>query len=134
MIRSIFLVLVLATSGACKLIPDLSGFCFTFSGEGCSQGGTGNQITYVYTRVTIGRAGILAPDSLTTNAITPTQRPAIEWLNKDSSRHRLVSDTQQFDSGDVDPGAAANVVLTLPGRYPYHCTIHPRMVGLIIVP
>jgi plastocyanin len=58
----------------------------------------------------------------------------IEWLNNDSSRHRLVSDTQQFDSGDVDPDATANVVLTLPGRYSYHCAIHPRMVGLIIVP
>jgi hypothetical protein len=135
MIRSIFLVLVLATSGACKLIPDLSGFCFTFSGEGCpSSGGNGNQITYIYRAVTIGRGGILAPDTLTTSVITATQLPVIEWVNKDSRAHRLVSDTQQFDSGNINPDAKNNVVLTLPGTYTYHCAIHPSMVGLIIVP
>jgi hypothetical protein len=135
MIRSIFLVLVLATCGACKLIPDLSGFCFTLSGEGCpSSGGNGNQITYVYRAVTIGRGGILAPDSLMTSVVTSTQVPVIEWLNNDSSTHRLVSDTQQFDSGDINPGAKANVVFTLPGPYAYHCAIHPSMVGKIFVP
>lgn len=134
--RSLLLVLVLALSGACKLVPDLSGFCWTMSGEGCAQGGSGSgsSITYVYARVTIGGGGTLAPASLTTVARTATQRPVIEWLNQDSISHRLVSDTQQFDSGDVEPGTARTVVLNLPGRYPYHCAIHPRMVGLIIVP
>jgi hypothetical protein len=125
-------VLLVALSSACKLTPDLSGFCFTFSGEGCPSHGGG--ITYVYDRVTINPGGVIDPASLTTTA-TPSseQLPAIHWVNQDSLVHRVVSDSRLFDTGNMGAYMGVAVPLSQRGTFPYHCAIHPTMVGSIVV-
>jgi plastocyanin len=34
---------------------------------------------------------------------------------------------------DFDPGGVWQVKFTTAGTYPYHCTVHPGMVGTVIV-
>ncbi|MGE0472666.1 MAG: hypothetical protein AB7P17_03420 [Nitrospirales bacterium] len=36
-----------------------------------------------------------------------------------------------FDSGTISPGGSYQLPVLPPGRYPYHCTLHPIMRGVL---
>ena len=59
----------------------------------------------------------LDPATLT---IAPGDR--ITWRNNDDDRHRIrtTSGPREFDSGNLEPGQAFSVRLTVPGRYEYY--------------
>jgi len=63
----------------------------------------------------------------------------IRWVNDTASPHSVLHDgcfTEKecaFRSGPVFPGQSYALSGLLPGRYPYHCEIHPIMRGEIIV-
>lgn len=57
----------------------------------------------------------------------------VTWLNKDSTIHRVVSDSGAFDSGDLTNGQSYNFTFSQAGSFPYHCSIHPSMKGTIVV-
>ena len=57
----------------------------------------------------------------------------VTWLNKDSTSHRVVSDSGVFDSGDLTNGQSYNFTFSQAGSFPYHCSIHPSMKGTIVV-
>jgi plastocyanin len=58
----------------------------------------------------------------------------VVWTNRDEEPHLVVSADAQFHASpalDTDDSYAA--VFTKPGTYTYFCSIHPHMVGKIIV-
>jgi len=58
----------------------------------------------------------------------------VVWINRDDEPHLVVSAGGQFPSSpalDTDDNYAA--VFSKPGTYTYFCSIHPHMVGTIIV-
>jgi plastocyanin len=55
------------------------------------------------------------------------------WINKDNTAHHVVSDTGLFDSGILATGDSFNYTFNQAGDYSYHCSIHPSMVGIIVV-
>lgn len=57
----------------------------------------------------------------------------VMWVNNDKVEHEVVSDNGAFDSGVLSPGASFNYTFTQAGDYPYHCSIHPSMTGIIVV-
>ncbi len=57
----------------------------------------------------------------------------VSWVNRDNSAHTVTSDTNAFDSGNMDLGAPYKFTFTQPGTYTYHCTIHPWMKGTVTV-
>ena len=57
----------------------------------------------------------------------------VTWINNDGTTHDLESDTSLWDSGDMSNGATFSFTFTAPGTYAYHCSIHPNMVGSIVV-
>jgi plastocyanin len=57
----------------------------------------------------------------------------VTWINKDNIAHEVVSDTGLFDSGILASGDSFNYTFNQQGDYAYHCSIHPSMVGIIIV-
>ena len=57
----------------------------------------------------------------------------VTWANKDDEPHTVVSDTGLFRSGAVDTDESFTFKFDQPGTYHYTCTIHPRMVGTIVV-
>jgi plastocyanin len=64
--------------------------------------------------------------------VRPGQKVTV--TNKDSVDHTVTSITGRFNTGDVGPGKT--VTFTAPtkaGRYPYRCTIHQFMTGLLVV-
>jgi plastocyanin len=59
---------------------------------------------------------------------------AIAVANDDSTAHTFTADDgHSFDTGPIDTGASTSVTAPRPGRYPYHCTIHPFMHGTLVV-
>jgi nitrite reductase (NO-forming) len=45
----------------------------------------------------------------------------------------VTADDGAFDSGNVDPGQSWRRRFDTPGTYPFHCTPHPFMKGVIVV-
>src|SRR5260370_20219830 len=57
----------------------------------------------------------------------------VTWINKDDEPHTVVSDTGVFKSGGMDTNESFSYKLDKPGTYRFTCSIHPRMVGTIVV-
>ena len=71
---------------------------------------------------------MFAPTQLTVKAGS-----TVTWTNKDEEPHTVVSDTGSFRSGAIDTNESFSFRFDKPGTYHYACSIHPRMVGTIIV-
>jgi plastocyanin len=71
---------------------------------------------------------MFAPTSLTVKAGT-----TVTWANKDDEPHTVVSDAGLFRSSAVDTDETFTFKFDKPGTYHFTCSIHPRMVGTIVV-
>jgi plastocyanin len=54
----------------------------------------------------------------------------IIFVNHDTSKHTVTSDTGKFDSGDIDPGQSFALKMDEPGTYPYYCVFHGDKGGV----
>jgi plastocyanin len=98
--------------------------------------------------------GIVAGASLlTTTAFSPNPKVValggnssvtVRWINQDitggdytsgsATVHNITSDNGAFPaSGSLGGNATFSTTLSATGSYPYHCSIHPNMVGTITV-
>ena len=57
----------------------------------------------------------------------------VTWTNMDDEPHTVVSDTGVFKSGGMDTNESFSYKFDKPGTYHFTCSIHPRMVGTVIV-
>jgi plastocyanin len=71
---------------------------------------------------------MFAPTTLTIKTGAP-----VTWVNSDDEPHSVVSDTGLFRSGGLDTGESYSFRFDRPGTYHFTCSIHPRMVGTIVV-
>jgi plastocyanin len=55
------------------------------------------------------------------------------WVNEDSAAHTATSTDGTFDSDILLRGQTYNFTFGTVGEYPYFCTLHPEMVGRVIV-
>lgn len=55
----------------------------------------------------------------------------VEWKNDDLVPHTATS--ASFDSGSLGPGKSWRHTFTEAGQFPYACTFHPMMTGVVIV-
>ena len=69
-----------------------------------------------------------APDDLTVGVGT-----TVTWMNTDSVAHTSTSDGTDWNSGSLAPGARFSVEFKTAGTFPYHCSIHPGMIGTVVV-
>src|SRR5262245_16303130 len=54
------------------------------------------------------------------------------WKNTDSANHTVTADVGGFDAVLTGGGVFIRTI-SVPGAYPYHCELHPGMVGLVTV-
>ena len=66
-------------------------------------------------------------------ALTVAAGSTVTWTNKDDEPHTVVSDSGLFRSAALDTNESFSVRFDKPGTYRYACSIHPRMVGTIVV-
>jgi plastocyanin len=59
----------------------------------------------------------------------------ITWTNSDAVPHKVgLDDGSCTMSGNIPPnGGKASLVFSVPGTYPFHCTIHAFMKGTITI-
>jgi plastocyanin len=75
--------------------------------------------------------------------LTVKKGDKITVANKDTLPHTVTSGTgptdpnsaAQFDTSILEAGATADIETTNmnPGEYPYHCAVHPYMLGKVVV-
>ncbi len=65
--------------------------------------------------------------------LTVASGTTVRWLNKDEAPHTIVTDDKAVRSGALDTGEHFDYRFTQPGRYSYHCSLHPQMTGIVIV-
>jgi cytochrome c oxidase subunit 2 len=75
--------------------------------------------------------------------LTVKKGDKITVTNKDTLPHTVTSGTgptdpnsaKQFDTSIIEPAATADIETTNlnPGDYPFHCTVHPYMMGKLVV-
>jgi plastocyanin len=66
-------------------------------------------------------------------ALTVAAGSTVTWTNRDEEPHTVVSDSGLFRSPALDTNESFSFRFDKPGTYRYLCTIHPRMVGTIVV-
>ena len=72
-----------------------------------------------------------SPDTIT---VVVGKNNTVYFINADVAVHTATSDTVGvFDTGNIEGGSTAQVTLTTPGTYTYHCIYHAWMQGTIIV-
>ena len=57
----------------------------------------------------------------------------VEWYNDDEVVHTATAEDGSWDSGAILPGASWRARFDRPWTYPYNCSPHPFMKGVIIV-
>jgi plastocyanin len=96
---------------------------------------------------------VVGASQLTTTAFSPNPKAvslggnanvSVRWINQDinggdyvagtATSHNIASDNAAFTtSGPLGGNATYSVAFTAAGSYPYHCQIHPNMVGTVTV-
>ena len=74
----------------------------------------------------------------TTNAYSPSPvtvavGSSVKFTNDDIATHDAKADNGGFTTPLISPGGTASVTMSTAGSFVYHCTIHPGMVGTIVV-
>lgn len=57
----------------------------------------------------------------------------VTWVNQDPMQHDVVANKGEFKSSLLASGGTFSFKFTQAGTYAYYCSIHPNMLGTIIV-
>jgi plastocyanin len=67
------------------------------------------------------------------NSVAVGVGSTVTWTNLDDEPHTVVSDAGLFKSGGLDTNESFEYQFNAPGIYHFTCSIHPRMVGTVVV-
>lgn len=65
--------------------------------------------------------------------LTVPVNATVTWVNKDDVPHVIASDDGLFKSKALDTDDKYSYTFTKAGTYAYYCSVHPKMVGKIVV-
>ncbi len=68
------------------------------------------------------------PAHLTVNVGT-----TVTWTNLDQVPHSVVGKDKKFHSAALDTNDSYSYTFMQPGTYQYFCSLHPQMMGTVIV-
>jgi plastocyanin len=83
--------------------------------------------------VTIDIAEVNGPYSFYPSPATIHRDQLVVWRNWDTVTHHLVFDDGSIDTGMLAPGTLSQPTTIGAGNRSFHCTIHPTMVGTVVV-
>lgn len=81
--------------------------------------------------VTITVVGENGAQSFSPNPATLPAGQMVVWRNIDRVTHRVVLNNGSLDTGDIAPGASSQPMSINTEGGPYHCSIHPSMIGTL---
>ena len=65
--------------------------------------------------------------------LTVAPGTTVIWTNDDDDAHTVVEKDRKFKSAALDTGDTFSQTFPEAGEYEYFCSLHPRMVGKIVV-
>ena len=66
--------------------------------------------------------------------LTVPKGTAVVWVNSDSVKHTIVSDAgTEINSAALSKGQTYSHTFNTAGTYNYYCSLHPAMIGKIII-
>ena len=82
-----------------------------------------------------GGAAAVRIDNFAFSPPTLTVMPGttVTWTNGDDDVHTVVDQDRKFKSAALDTNDTFSQTFTASGEYDYFCSLHPRMVGKIVV-
>lgn len=85
--------------------------------------------------VTISMVADRGAQSFSPNPTTMRVGQSVAWKNNDSTTHNALEDAGgRFASGNLSAGATSTPqTMSAAGTFTYHCTIHPGMIGTLVV-
>jgi plastocyanin len=103
------------------------------AGAGCGSSSSPTTPT-VAADVTITMVGDRGNQSFSPNPSSMRVGQTVAWKNGDSIAHDATQDASRFGTGTIGAGAtSAPITMSTAGTFTYHCTIHPGMVGTLVV-
>lgn len=101
---------------------------------GAACGSSSPSAPTVSADVIITMLGDRANQSYSPNPSTMRVGQTVAWKNSDTTAHDATQDASRFQTGTINAGAtSAPVTMSTAGTFTYHCTIHPGMVGTLVV-
>lgn len=97
-----------------------------FAGAGWALG-RGAAASPAVTTVTI-RTFAFQPQTIT---VPPGSE--VVWINEDDTPHTVTSADRALNSSGLDQGDRFSATFDKPGSYPYFCSLHPQMRGVVVV-
>lgn len=104
------------------------------SGSGYASGNGGNPSTPTPSIPGVVTINVVAVNGSQSFSPNPASLPAgqmIVWHNVDSITHRVVLNDRSVDTGNLAPGTSSQPMAIAAAGGPYHCSIHPEMVGSV---
>ena len=103
------------------------------AGAGCGSSSSPAAPT-VAADVTITMVGDRGNQSFSPNPSSMRVGQTVAWKNGDTTAHDATQDASRFGTGTISAGAtSAPITMSTAGTFTYHCTIHPGMVGTLVV-
>ena len=93
----------------------------------------GNARSVAATAPTTTKAVAISDYTFKPATLTIPAGTRVVWTNKDDDPHTVTADNGSFDSKGLGQGDSYARVFSKPGRYPYHCSAHPFMKGVVVV-
>ncbi|WP_082145075.1 cupredoxin domain-containing protein [Microvirga massiliensis] len=96
---------------------------------------TGLQAQSLQATAPATRAAQVSVDNFTFSppTLTVTAGTTVTWTNADDIPHTIVAQDHSFRSKALDTDGSFSFTFTAAGEYDYFCSLHPHMVGKIIV-
>jgi plastocyanin len=66
-------------------------------------------------------------------ALTVAAGTTVTWTNRDDIPHTVVSEDKVFKSKVLDTDEKFSFTFAKPGTYAYFCSVHPKMMGKVVV-
>lgn len=98
-----------------------------------SMGTGGRPVTAAVTTPAAGPRVEITKHAFSLPTVTVPAGTTVTWVNHDDDAHTVVSTTALFRSPGLDTDDSFSYRFTKPGTYQYFCTLHPLMVGTVVV-
>jgi plastocyanin len=96
--------------------------CGGSSSPGTTAGAAGNPLQIIMSNLSY------QPQQLTVKV-----GDTVTWVNQDGPQHDVVANGGEFKSALLDNGGTFSFTFAKAGTYKYYCSIHPNMVGTVVV-
>ena len=80
----------------------------------------------------VSGSSFLTSTAYSPNPVTVAVGGSVTWTNNDNTAHTSTANNGAWNS-TIAPGGQFTMTFPSAGTFPYHCSIHPGMVGTVTV-